>query len=69
MPSNKVKREKLPDFLQQVADYIESIGGRAVVVGGIRIAQRPPLKFNYTLEIDFTGHAPQRLKVRRNEHI
>ena len=50
--------KKQPDFLKQVADYIEKMGGRAVVVGGIRVRERPPLKYNFTLEIDFTGKPP-----------
>ena len=46
------------DFLQQVADYIESIGGKAVVIGGTRIRQGYP-KYNFTLEVDFTGKSPK----------
>ena len=49
--------KKKPDFLQQVATYIEENGGKAVVVGGIRVRQRE-LKHNFTLEIDFTGTPP-----------
>jgi len=39
--------------------WIEAKGGSALVMGGIKIRQRPPLKFNHTFEIDFTGKAPK----------
>lgn len=41
-----------------VARYIKAMGGHAVVIGGVGVQERPPLKMNYTLHIDFTGKPP-----------
>jgi hypothetical protein len=53
----KKKTTKKIDILQQVANYIESIGGKVIVIGGTRIRQRD-LKYNFTFEVDFTGNFP-----------
>lgn len=38
--------------------YVNKCGGKAVVIGGIRIAKRS--KFRFTIEIDFAGSFPEK---------
>lgn len=48
-------------MVKEIAKYIECHGGKAVAIGGITIRSRPPLKYNYTFEIDFTGKPPKKI--------
>jgi hypothetical protein len=42
-------------FYRQVAKFLETRDWSVMVVGGARVTGRPPLKYNFTLSIDFTG--------------
>ncbi len=44
-------------FYSDVAEYIASKDGSCVVVGGVRVEDRPGT-YNYRLVIDFTGRPP-----------
>lgn len=48
-------------MVKEIAKYIEFHGGKAVVLGGISVSQRPPLKYNFTLHIDITGKPPKKI--------
>ena len=56
----KFKRDKKLDRLYDAAaDYIKSVGGTPVVIGGVSISQDPSaLKFNFQLVINWTGKLP-----------
>ena len=49
------KKDKFCAFANQVGKYLESVGWRAVVVGGVKIVQESPRKFKYSLMIDSVG--------------
>lgn len=57
--ANKTPSKKVFDRLAYAVDaYVNKCGGKAVVIGGIRIAKRS--KFRFTIEIDFTGSFPEK---------
>ena len=45
-------------LLHAVADYVASIGGKAIVVGGIQISHWPGEKLNYRVSVKCTGKRP-----------
>ena len=57
---NKPDKIDTTDALYRaVADYIESKGGTAIVIGGIQTIKWPTdAKYNYTLGIKITGKHP-----------
>lgn len=56
-----MKKDNFEEMMREVAKYIETHGGKALVMGGISVEKRPPLKHNYTLRIDFTGKPPKKV--------
>jgi len=58
-----MKKDNLNEMFAEIAKYIKTHGGEAVVVGPISISKRPPLKNNFTLHIDFVGKAPKKQDV------
>lgn len=51
-----MKKDPADKLLRAVAEYIESIGGKAIVIGGIGIQQWPEDRaMTYRLTIKFTG--------------
>lgn len=57
-----MKKDNFETMMKEVAKYIKSHGGNVVVIGGISVSQRPPLKHNFTLHIDFSGAPPKKVK-------
>lgn len=58
----KQKGKKTDNFdalCREVAKYIQFHGGKAVVIGGIRVSYRGPLRHHFKFEVDFTGKAPK----------
>ena len=61
----KVKRKKRmtksevieTNLLNSAIAFIEYHGGKVLVIGGLKISQRE-LKYNFSLEIPFTGKPP-----------
>ena len=57
--NNMVKKKVKQDLFWVMADaiiaYMKEQGWNIVVIGEQRIVRRPPLKYNFTLSIDFTG--------------
>lgn len=52
-------------LLQSAVKYIESKGGKAVVIGGVEVQQwLGDNKFNYRLAIKFSGRAPKKAARR-----
>ena len=54
-------------LLQAVADYVETIGGKAIVVGGVQImhwGDLPGEKLNYRLSVKCTGIRPTKNPVQ-----
>ena len=63
MPKKKSKPRKKLDatdkFYRAAANYVESIGGKAVVIGGTQIIQWPTdASGNFTLGIRIMGRRP-----------
>jgi hypothetical protein len=59
MKTQKKKVDKYMVLYKAIAKYIESVGGTAVVVGGIKIGQEwGARKFNYFIQIPITGVMP-----------
>lgn len=56
--------QKITDALYKaVADYVQAIGGSAMVIGGTEIQQYPDdPKYNYRLAIVITGKVPEKPK-------
>jgi hypothetical protein len=43
----------------EIARWVETFGGKALVIGGVQIMRFPDdLKFNYTIAIRCTGRVP-----------
>lgn len=54
-----MKKKDVTDKLYDaVVKYIESKGGRVIVIGGVEIQQFPENDFNYKLAIRCTGKKP-----------
>ena len=52
-------KDNFTPFAKAVAKYIKSMGGSAVVVGGVQIEQEfGSLKYNYFIRIGITGIKP-----------
>ncbi len=45
-------------LLHAVADYVETIGGKAIVVGGIQVSHWPGEELNYRVSVKCTGKRP-----------
>ena len=45
-------------FLHAVGDYVKSIGGSAIVVGGIQVEHWPGEAMNYRVSVKCTGRRP-----------
>ena len=56
----KKKTDNFETMCKEICKYIEFKDGKCLVIGGIRIRHRPPLKYNFTLEIDFNGRPPKK---------
>ena len=60
--NKKIKKKKIDPYLplyKALAKYIKSIGGSAVLVGGISIGQEWDwAKYNYFVRIKVTGKIP-----------
>ena len=47
------------NMAKAVAEYIMSMGGSAIVIGGVAIGKDPSsLKYNYFIQIKITGKMP-----------
>lgn len=59
---NKDERDQDRAFdamAEAIGRYIKAMGGAAVVVGGVGIGQKPGArKYNYFIQVDFTGTPP-----------
>ncbi len=54
------KKDNFTTFAKAIAKYIKSIGGSALVVGGVKIGQEfGALKYNYYIQIGITGKPPK----------
>ena len=60
------------NLLHAVADYVESIGGKAVVVGGVQITHwgdLPGEKLNYRVSVKCTGKRPTKSTVMKGQTV
>jgi hypothetical protein len=63
-----MKGDDLDNLLKSATKYIESQGGKVVVIGGIRVRQRSDGRlFNYELVIDFTGNVDALIEASKSE--
>jgi hypothetical protein len=61
MTRAKKRRKPMPALYREAAKYIERLGGKAIVVGGIQIIEWPADRpGNFTLGIRVMGRKPVR---------
>lgn len=49
------KIDKIPSFHKAAVALLNSQGWKVIVIGNVTVTSRPPLKYNYSLTVDFTG--------------
>lgn len=54
------KKDHVHNVLVAVTRWIRANKGTAVVIGGIGIAERPPLPYNYDVIVSVTGKKPEK---------